>query len=74
MGYSMVTPRHHYVEWRSWDDDKKLAGDLAASELYDNQVDPDENINIAGFPENADIMARLAGQLRAGWRSARPGT
>ena len=74
MGYSMVTPRHHYVEWRSWDDDKKLAGDLAASELYDNQVDPDENVNIAGLPENAEIVATLARQLRAGWRSARLAT
>jgi hypothetical protein len=72
MGYSMVTPRHHYVEWRSWDDDKKSAGDLAAVELYDNQVDPNENVNIAGIPENAEIIAALAGRLRAGWRSARP--
>jgi iduronate 2-sulfatase len=74
MGYSMVTLRHHYVEWRSWDDDRKLAGDLAAVELYDNQVDPDENVNIAGFSENAGTLAALANQLRAGWRAARPGT
>jgi iduronate 2-sulfatase len=71
-GYSMVTPRHHYVEWRSWDDGKKQAGDLAAVELYDNQMDPDENVNIAGFPENEEIVAMLSRQLREGWRFARP--
>jgi len=71
MGYSMVTARHHYVEWRYWDNDKKVAGDLAAVELYDNQADSDENVNIAGLPENAELVARLAGQLKAGWRAAR---
>jgi hypothetical protein len=71
MGYSMVTARHHYVEWRYWDNDKKVAADLAAVELYDNQADPDENVNIAGLPENAELVARLAGQLKAGWRAAR---
>jgi iduronate 2-sulfatase len=72
MGFSMVTARHHYVEWRSWDNDKKIAGDLAAVELYDNQADPDENFNIAVRSENAGLVARLADQLRAGWRAARP--
>jgi len=32
------------------------------------------NVNIAGYPENAEIIATLAGQLRSGRRSARPGT
>ncbi len=72
MGYSMVTERYHYVEWRHWDNDLKLAGEVAAVELYDNQADPDENRNIAGLPENAGIVAELAQKLRAGWRAARP--
>lgn len=70
MGYSMVTNRYHYVEWRSWDDDKKLAGNLAAVELYDNQSDPEENVNIAGFPENAGLRSDMAKKLKAGWRAA----
>lgn len=70
MGFSMVTERFHYVEWRTWDNDNKTAGDLAAVELYDNAADPDENVNIAGRPENAEIVVRLAGQLKAGWRAA----
>jgi iduronate 2-sulfatase len=72
MGFSMVTERYHYVEWRDWDNDVKTAGALAAVELYDNAADPDENANIAVRPENAELLAGLSEQLRAGWRTARP--
>jgi hypothetical protein len=72
MGYSMVTPRYHYVEWRYWDNVKKVAGGLAAVELYDRQADPDENTNIAEFKENGQVVERLSRQLRRGWRSAVP--
>ena len=72
MGYSIVTRRYHYVEWRYWDNHNKVAGKLAAVELYDNQADPEENINIAGIPENKAIVERLAQQLKAGWRAAVP--
>jgi len=70
MGYSMVTRRYHYVEWYSWDDEKKIAGDRVAVELYDNQVDPEENVNIAGRPENRELVENLSRQLQAGWRAA----
>jgi len=70
MGYSMVTRRYHYVEWYHWDDEKKVAKDQVAVELYDNQNDPQENINIAGFPENQDIARKLSQQLKSGWRAA----
>lgn len=66
MGYSMVTKQYHYVEWYHWSDEKKQAGGLAAVELYNNQKDPQENINIAGFPENKDLVLRLARKLQAG--------
>lgn len=72
MGYSMVTERYHYVEWRTWDNDAKRPGELVAQELYDNQADPDENLNIAGFAQNQQLIAQLAEQLRAGWRGALP--
>jgi iduronate 2-sulfatase len=72
MGYSMVTPRYHYVEWRYWDNVSKIAGDLAAIELYDRETDPDENTNIAEFKENGQILERLSRQLQRGWRSAVP--
>jgi hypothetical protein len=71
MGYSMVTPQYHYVEWRTWDNDNKVSDELAAVELYDNQADPQENINIADLPENKELVRTLSQQLKAGWRAAR---
>jgi hypothetical protein len=70
MGYSMVTTRYHYVEWFHWDDKNKIAGDQVDVELYDNHVDQDENINIAGFPENRELVQNLSQQLKAGWRAS----
>ncbi len=70
MGYSMVTSRYHYVEWYHWDDGKKIATNQVGMELYDNQVDPEENINIAGNPENVELVSKLSKQLKAGWRAA----
>jgi hypothetical protein len=40
--------------------------------LYDQQTDPDENVNIAERPENAGIVKDLAERLhrfRAGYKS-----
>jgi len=72
MGYSMVTDRYHYVEWRYWNDVKKTAGDLAAIELYDRHIDAEENTNIANLPANVAVIKHLARQLHSGWRSAIP--
>jgi arylsulfatase A-like enzyme len=72
MGYSMVTERHHLVEWHTWDNTTKTAGDLVARELYDNRADPQENTNLADLPEHAALVRRLSRELRAGWRAARP--
>ena len=70
MGYSMVTATHHYVEWRPWDHDTKTAGDLVAVELYDLEADPEENVNVAGSPENAALIEELAARLAAGFPTA----
>ena len=67
-----MTDRYHYVEWRHWDDRSKVAGDVAAVELYDRQTDPDQNINVANFKENKQLVARLSEQLERGWQSAVP--
>jgi len=72
MGYSIMTKRYHYVEWYYWDYDAKERGDYVTSELYDSEVDPDENKNIAYIEENAGIVKRLSAQLAEGWRAARP--
>jgi len=70
MGYSMVTERYHYVEWFTWDNDRKLRGEMVGRELYDLESDPRENISIAGFPENKELIRSLSRKLESGWRSA----
>ena len=66
MGYSIRTPRHRYTEWV---DRSRL---VTARELYDLQASPFETVNLAGESEQAELVAALSKQLRAGWRSARP--
>lgn len=74
MGFSMVTDRYHYVEWKSWDHVQGIAGDeVLAVELYDLKSDPDENENVAALAENIPVMKRLSSQLNRGWRAALPG-
>ena len=63
-GTAMRTDRFRYVEWR----DKK--GQLVDRELYDHENDPQENENIAGRPEHAALLEKLATQMKA----ARPAT
>ncbi len=67
MGYAIRTARYRYVRWINWETKA-----FAAEELYDHEVDPEENVNIAALPENAARAAELAAQLDAGWRVARP--
>lgn len=47
-------------------------GKVLARELYDYETDPDGNKNIAGGPENAELVTRLSRQLAKGWRGALP--
>jgi iduronate 2-sulfatase len=70
MGYSIVTARYHYVEWRAWNDKRKTAGALSAVELYDLQSDPNENTNLAELSNSKAIVDDLSIQLHRGWRSA----
>jgi len=66
MGYSMRTDRYRYTEWRV------IGKDVHFDELYDHKTDPEENVNIAGRPENKQLVARLHRMLEAGWRGALP--
>ena len=72
MGFSIVTSRYHYVEWRDWNHVTGVAGDLVAVELYDSQTDPDENTNIADAADNVNLVRGLSQQLKRGWQAARP--
>ena len=66
MGHSMRTDRYRFTEWRVPDKD------FCEYELYDHEVDPKENVNIAKRPENAELVTQLAEQLHAGWQGALP--
>lgn len=72
MGYSMQTKKYHYVEWYTWDNQKKVKGDFAAVELYDHSNDLYETVNIAGEAENKALIEELSQQLKTGWKAARP--
>lgn len=67
MGYSMRTDRYRYTEWRNL-----KSGDVKARELYDHQEDPQENANVAGNPENRELVTTLAKMLSDGYQSAKP--
>jgi hypothetical protein len=58
MGYAMRTDRYRYVEWLDAE-----TGRVAAAELYDHATDPDENENVTGGPENAELLTRLSVQM-----------
>jgi len=68
MGRSIRTERYRFTQWAQTNNPNKLGG----IELYDHKSDPQENINIANRPENAELVKRLTGQLAAGWRAAVP--
>jgi iduronate 2-sulfatase len=67
MGYSLRNDRYRYTEWL----DREAR--VLARELYDHQDDPAETVNIADLAASAPTVERCSAQLRAGWRSARPG-
>lgn len=67
MGYSIRTERYRYVRWMNWQ-----SGEYAGRELYDEQTDPEENVNVAESPENREVVEELSKRLRAGWRAALP--
>jgi arylsulfatase A-like enzyme len=68
MGYSMRTDRYRFTRWVGRNDHSKVD----AIELYDHQMDPQENQNLANLPENAALVAKLSAELHAGWKAARP--
>ena len=63
-GNTMRTKQYRYTEWGR--------NGSRGVELYDYDTDPDETINIANLPENAELVANLKEQLHAGWQAALP--
>jgi iduronate 2-sulfatase len=72
MGYSMRTATHHYIEWYQWNPELGERGDLMGTELYDNEIDPQENKNVAMSAEYDSLRQSLSTQLRAGWKANIP--
>jgi iduronate 2-sulfatase len=67
MGYTMRTKRFRYTEWQN-----RKTGICLARELYDHEIDPEENVNAVTEPRYEQDVRRLARMLKQGWRAARP--
>ena len=61
MGYTVQTDRYRYTEWV-----RVSTGELLARDLFDHQIDPDENKSIANDPDNEELMQRLSKMLDRG--------
>jgi len=72
MGYAIRTDRYRYVEWYSWDQETNTNGAWLASELFDHEEDPDENLNLAHDSSYAQTLEDLSRKLKLGWRYALP--
>jgi len=68
MGYSMRTDRYRFTAWTLRGNPSRIV----AMELYDHEVDPQENVNIANQPESKSLVEELEGQLSQGWQGAVP--
>jgi iduronate 2-sulfatase len=68
MGYTMRTDRYRFTRWVGRSDHAKVD----AVELYDHQMDPQENTNVANNPANKALVEKLTAQWQAGWRGAVP--
>ena len=63
-GNTIRTEQYRYTEWGR--------NGSRGIELYDYDTDPDETINIANLPENAELVVDLSERLHAGWQAALP--
>ena len=68
MGYSMCTDRYRFTVWV----DRKDHSVIDAIELYDHQVDPQENVSIAKDPANAELVKQLMRQWTKSWQGMKP--
>lgn len=58
MGYSIRDEHWRLTLWR----DRK-SNEIVATELYDEQNDSAETVNLAGKPEHKDVVAKLSKHL-----------
>ena len=67
MGRSVTDGRYRFTRWPA-----KGNEGVEEFELYDHQTDPEENINLADHPDQADTVKRMSTLLTAGWEAAKP--
>ena len=75
MGYTIRTDKFRYTEWPAFQHApiyKPLWNMLRGVELYDHEIDPEENHNVFKDPAYAQIRKQLSEALHAGWRDALP--
>lgn len=72
MGYSIRTASHRYTEWVGFNTTsfKPDWDNVYDRELYDNSIDPDENLNLATRSDLKPLMKVLKKRLILGWRYA----
>ncbi|WP_257669915.1 sulfatase [Parapedobacter tibetensis] len=63
MGRSIRTERYRLVEWRVPSTGRVI------HELYDHEVDPDENTNVATYPRYKDVVNALSQALHNHWNT-----
>ncbi len=72
MGYAIRTDQYRYVEWYEWNKEEEKKGEFLSNELFDHNIDPQENKNIANEIEHEKTVELLSQQLKLGWRYAKP--
>eukprot|EP01052_Picozoa_sp_SAG31_P022786 SAG31_NODE_1833_length_7137_cov_2.587667_4_plen_204_part_00 len=81
VGHTIRTDKHRYTEWRRFDPESYQTdwrSAAAARELYDHDVDSEEQNNLCFIHGKQDcgsnlaVADKLATKLKAGWRTALP--
>ena len=67
IGYALKTDRYRYIEWR-----RTKTGEILARELYDHQVDPKENKNVAENAEYESTVKEMHDLMNQDHASYRP--
>ncbi|XP_050303881.1 iduronate 2-sulfatase [Anthonomus grandis grandis] len=72
MGYSIKTNVYRYSEWVGFDNENFRANwtKIYGRELYNHQIDPQENLNLEDRADLQPIIKKLRKRLILGWRKS----
>lgn len=74
MGYCIRTKRYRYCEWPEFlyaPDNRPDWNNIYATELYDHDLDKEENNNVGGGVQYSATVVELSRRLREGWRTSK---